>query len=345
VGAGDGTVGRMRPGEVEQWVVKVVDQLERGLRVEDDRVECKRALPDDPTKAARRVAGHANQAREDRILWIIGVDEKADQPVVGRAQSEPDAAAWWTQVEAKFDEVAPSPTWVNVPAGDSRSVLGLGFDTSRRPYVLRLATDNPTREVPWREGTRVRSANRFDLLKLLVPIRGRPSLSLLGGFLQVSESRADHKEGPPDELHWYGRIDLYIDSSALLILPDHRCSGSAEFLSGESFDLEVTPGAPTAIQPPESRISRFMPSRASALTAEQGHEQVVVRGSSPLWLDVSGTSALDERDWLRSSGELAAEIVTAGPESIVLHVKGRLHHDILPLDSNKLALWSIRSDS
>ena len=44
------------------------------------------------------------------------------------------------------------------------------------------------------------------------------------------------------------------------------------------------------------------------------------------------------------SGELAAEIVTAGPESIVLRLQGRLHHDILPRDSNKLALWNIRPD-
>jgi hypothetical protein len=38
----------MRPGEVEQWVVRVVDRLERGVRVEDDRVECKREPPADP---------------------------------------------------------------------------------------------------------------------------------------------------------------------------------------------------------------------------------------------------------------------------------------------------------
>lgn len=193
----------MKPTDVEQWVAKIVDQVEKGHRVEDDRVECKRVLIPDHAKAARRIAGHANQVRQDRILWVIGVDEDAIPPVVGRAPTEPDAAAWWTQVEARFDDVAPSPTWVNVSVDNNKSVLGIGFDTSRPPYVMLLNSSIPSREVPWREGTHVRSANRFDLLKLLVPLTDRPQVSVLGGYLQVSPDREDHQTGlPPDILGW-----------------------------------------------------------------------------------------------------------------------------------------------
>jgi hypothetical protein len=314
----------MKPSDVEQWVVKVVDQLERGLRVEDDRVECKRELIPDHAKAARRIAGHANQVRQDRILWVIGVDEDANPPVVGRAPSDPDAAGWWTQVQARFDEVAPSPSWVNVPVGDNASVLGIGFDTSRPPYVLRLSTDNPSREVPWREGTYTRSATRFDLLKLLVPLTDRPRLSLLGGYVQVSMDRKDRLTGqPPDILTWLGSARLYIDSLSSIIFPTHRCSGNVTFGNGLSVDFD--------------RMSFNAPSPGAV--AEQG--QIVVHGSSPIGLDMYGESSLDDANQLAATGQLHAVLRSAGIDPLTVEITAGVAHSDEEVGPNKLAIWDI----
>lgn len=59
---------QVRPSDVERWGTMLIDQVIRGNRVEDDRVELKSQFMNDAHEAARRIAGHANQVREDRIL-------------------------------------------------------------------------------------------------------------------------------------------------------------------------------------------------------------------------------------------------------------------------------------
>lgn len=189
----------MRPTDVERWCARVVDRFERGLRAEDDRVEVKRQLPrGNPVDIARRIAGHANQARANEILWLIGAVEDPVPRVVGQSPGEPDAATWWTPIEAKFDDIAPAPVFAHTALDNERSVLGIGFDTTRPPYVVRLSTDKPNREVPWREGTRIRTANRFDLLRLLAPIATQPRFSLLNAHVYARPER-DHHDRAGDE--------------------------------------------------------------------------------------------------------------------------------------------------
>jgi hypothetical protein len=52
------------------------------LLVEDDLIEFKRTWIK-PHKAARRIAAHANAARGQDILWLIGVDPAGDLVTVG----------------------------------------------------------------------------------------------------------------------------------------------------------------------------------------------------------------------------------------------------------------------
>jgi hypothetical protein len=331
--------------EVERWLVTVVDRIEQGLRVEDDRVECKRQLIDH-TRAARRLAGHANQARSDRILWIIGVDEDASPPsIVGLQPGAPDPADWWARVEAKFDREAPSPVFVHHDVG-AATLLGIGFDTSRLPFVIQLPTDNPNREVPWREGTYIRSANRVDLLKLLVPLTDRPDITMLDGYLEVVGERHDHRDGPPDFLALHGRANLYVDCRSALVIPDHRCSGRAILRSTLELDLDVKPGAMNANRvegPPWSRLFGPPP---SGLLAEQGHEQVVIHGPSPIWLSIRGQASTDESVRLAGPGRLYAELQTAGPDTSTI----RLDVELVPtppdeLPPNRLARWTIHRSS
>lgn len=92
--------------EVEFRVHRIVETVQTGGHVEDDLVELKAEWPDDHDEAARRIAGHANAARGEPILWIIGLDEK--KGVVGADRQ--DFASWWGRVESRFDQEI-SPSW------------------------------------------------------------------------------------------------------------------------------------------------------------------------------------------------------------------------------------------
>lgn len=69
-----------RPFDIEAWAVRTIERVEVGQRVEDTRVELKSGSQD-PKRMAREIAGHANVARGDPILWLIGVGEW--WPVIG----------------------------------------------------------------------------------------------------------------------------------------------------------------------------------------------------------------------------------------------------------------------
>lgn len=84
----------MRNSEIERWSLDVIRRVEGQQPVEDSRVELKRAWPSDYPKTARRIAGHANAARGEPILWLIGVDETAG--VLGADYAE--FSGWFSQV-------------------------------------------------------------------------------------------------------------------------------------------------------------------------------------------------------------------------------------------------------
>lgn len=65
----------MRSAEIERWALEIARRVENQQPVEDSRVELKRAWPTNYANAARRIAGHANAARGEAVLWLIGIDE------------------------------------------------------------------------------------------------------------------------------------------------------------------------------------------------------------------------------------------------------------------------------
>ena len=204
----------MRTHEIESWALSIIDRLVQDQPVEDSRVELKAEWPRDAARAARRLAGHANAARQESILWLIGVDEGA-RAVPGADYA--NLAFWWPQVMHWFAGVSPSIVDVNVPY-EGRTVAALCFETDRAPYVVNVVEQGPvTHEVPWREATRVRSARREELLLMLVPAVREPEIEVL---------KAEYEAQSP----WgSGRFDceLYVIPRATdrLCIPMHRCSG------------------------------------------------------------------------------------------------------------------------
>lgn len=189
----------MNKSEAELWARNVIERVEEGQPVEDSFVELKGEWPSadsrkDLYKWARQIAAHANSSRGGLILWLIGVDEK--RGVIGADYEE--LANLWPQIEKHFDFWA-SPRRVfnlNLRTGDQKPVVALLLETDATPYVVNVVVEEGqrsagvTKEVPWRDGNRTRSANRHELLKMLVPLTTLPHVEVLqGGVALLDQQR------------------------------------------------------------------------------------------------------------------------------------------------------------
>lgn len=195
----------MTPHAIESWVLRIVDQVSRDQHCEDSLVELKREWPS-PQSAARILAGHANAAHGQKILWIVGLDEKAG--AVGAPPNE--LADWFSAVRGCFESTAPVVQDLNVPVG-VKTLVALVFDTDRAPFVVRNPVFGQSgggaveREVPWREGRKTLSARREHLLRLLAPVSELPDAECMS--IEVS-TWIDGLPGRPPVHMWSIRTAL-----------------------------------------------------------------------------------------------------------------------------------------
>jgi hypothetical protein len=169
----------LEPRQVELMALTAAQALFDGA-TEDARVEFKSCLLADPRKAARRIAGHANAARSEPILWLVGLGEDREFSV-DHFPEQQDPASYWPQVWKWFD--GPHPELVDVHVEfQGHHLLALGFECDRTPYVIRTGKDEPTLEVPWREGTRVCTATRSQLILSLLPTARAPIVEVRDVF-------------------------------------------------------------------------------------------------------------------------------------------------------------------
>lgn len=176
---------RRRP-QVEALALETIERIKKGGQPEWDIVELKSEWIE-PASAARRIAGHANAARGEGILWLVGVDAKA-----GTFPGVPamEFSTWWPQVKSCFDGQSPTLACdFPMTANGGAEVYALYFDTEAAPFVVKNPNFGKVRgeaaslEVPWREGTQTRTATRADLLRILVPAVTRPNVDLLAATL------------------------------------------------------------------------------------------------------------------------------------------------------------------
>lgn len=105
-------------------------------------------------------------------FWIIGIDEEL-QEFTGCDEQE--LANWWPSVQKYFDEAAP--LLVNHITRNPRpgvSIVALCFDGSDRPFVVSTGKSPAERWIPWRAGTRLRSAYRSEILGVVTRIQNAP---------------------------------------------------------------------------------------------------------------------------------------------------------------------------
>ena len=175
----------MRKHEIESWALSVIERVRSGAPNEDSRVELKREwIPAD--KAARRLAAHANSALGEPILWLIGIDQKSGELI----QSPNDLATWWPSLTSHFDGMAPEVVDIALSV-DGKTIMALCFDTERRPFVVKSKQD--FLEVPWRDGTRTRSATRSELIRLLSPVVDLPNFEILNANFVAKRTQPEPK--------------------------------------------------------------------------------------------------------------------------------------------------------
>lgn len=232
----------MAPSQIEAWALQVIDRVTRGDPREDARIELKREWVE-PKKAARKIAGHANAAGGEPILWLIGIDEQSG--VLGASDEE--LATWLPGVQSMFDGIHPTATAVNVPI-EQRTVVALLFDTARAPFVIK-ATGSADREVPWRDGTHTRSAYRSDLIRILHPYQRLPEVDVIRADAGMNVEHVG-----PGERDYGSRIrfrfTVYMTplSPDPLTIPRYRCS--ARVWLG-SVDLALDRVTMRLLPPPE----------------------------------------------------------------------------------------------
>ncbi len=213
--------------ETEIWAMRVLERIRNGTFSEDSLVECKREISDH-YKVARRIAGHCNAERGETVLWLIGVDER--NGITG--WSRPDMASLLPQIWSHFEGDAPVTNIVNITQGDVK-LTALAFHSTRPPYIVKNP-DHGTkghvidREIPWRDGTRIRTARREEVMMLLLEHSLAPQIEIFGGTAMKSRFRSVENPSPDGEIEVMVQLDFYVMPRSLnpIVIPHHRIVGS-----------------------------------------------------------------------------------------------------------------------
>jgi len=183
----------MKPLEVNAWAQSILQRVRSRQPTEDTRVECKASWLD-VQHVARQLAGMANVAKGEPILWLIGVDEKG-ATIHGAEHRELNN--WYPQLVKQFDGVAPIlliDLNVNV---DDKTVVALLFETTNAPFVVKVPNTDRL-EIPWREGTRTRSAKRAEVIRLLSLLHAQGTVLPIKEFAdETPRAQALAIERPP----------------------------------------------------------------------------------------------------------------------------------------------------
>lgn len=285
----------MKSQELENRVLQIAAAAVRGEQIEDSRIELKSDWPD-AKKAARRLAAHANSARSDWILWVIGLDEKGRSV---RPAREAGFTEWWAKVAAEFESVSLDPQVLSV-ACDGGTVVALFCPTDRAPYVVRNPDGGAIQfEVPWRVSNDVRSATRAQLLTLLVPLSSVPSVELLGGVLS-----ATYKDGPQGSGQRRGatdvRVSLYVtpQRQERIVFPFHRCRARVQFSDSPAVDL-----GGLSIHPDFGYTKSGVGGKRESYSpnAEVSQTEVILDGPTRLTLSARSLQPIESFDVARSS--------------------------------------------
>jgi hypothetical protein len=235
------------------------------------------------------IAGHANAARGEPILWIFGVDQK-QRTVPG--VDERDPTPWWAAVEKYFVGKGPEHRFTTVRQ-EGRTVAVLYVETEDAPFLV----VNPQygkertkieREVPWRRNGAVCTATREDLIRILQPLVRVPTLDLV--HLQAhGEELLRNSKVPRKEINIIGRGYLNHMGDRDLHIPDRMASGEIG-LEGTTLSMPIRSGS---LRPP----SKLDFDAGAMISAPTEHPRFV-RTSDDLAAKGPGMLEIYAKGWL-----------------------------------------------
>jgi hypothetical protein len=207
---------------LEAQVNDAIERVLRGSRPEDTRIELKGGEVKNIQRTARQLAAHANAARGEPIVWIIGLNEN-DRRVDGERVGE--FSTWIAQIESCFSGAPPYVVLHRSIAHEGKDVLGIVFDTKYAPFVIKNPTfatdkDNQEFEVPWRYGTRAFSAKKSELVRILVPLAELPECELLSCELCTATSIMFTNK---KSLTLNAKVYVISRTGGRVFIPFHRC--------------------------------------------------------------------------------------------------------------------------
>jgi hypothetical protein len=178
-------------------------------------------------------------------------------------------------MQSQFDGVTPSLTEISVQV-DDKNLWALAFDTSRAPFVVKNPTfgkdggGSISREVPWREGTSVRSATRSDLIRLLTPVSHVPDIEILDGAGTLSKDNSYPNSPERVNLRFYFSLYVTPKGAHPTVIPFHRCSCRFAHNERELTQFQISINAPSRYGP-----GGFQP---DTLSIERSGDEVAIHG-------------------------------------------------------------------
>lgn len=195
--------------------------------------------------------------------------------------------------------------------------MAITFETDRAPYVIKNSLDGFVQfEVPWRDGTAIRSANRTELLKILVPLQRLPSIEVLSGFLtarHISENNI---------WHWHFELQLYVASTlqTRVVIPFHKCSGTLEL----SQYFAPTPLTSLALRPLKLGHGQVFSSdtppirpQPESLTIDGTSSELIVQGPGKFQLIAEMTTESLHGDLANTIATVRASLRPVDSESAI----------------------------
>jgi hypothetical protein len=144
----------------------------------------------------------------------------------------------------------PNPQEVVVHLPGGKAIVACCFDTDRAPYLFKNPRfgqpgGGPVElEVPWREAGHTRSARHGDLLRLLLPLVGRPQVYPLSALVEVqnlSDLGLDYVD-PSRPYQWTARGSFYVEPARgdEVVVPFRRWKAriTQDYLDA-SLDLQI----------------------------------------------------------------------------------------------------------
>ena len=305
--------------QIESWALRVIDCVKKGQPNEDFLVELKREWID-PEPAARRIAGHANSARGENVLWLIGVDEK--KGVIGA--SDNDLASWYPTVEACFNEIAPRMISLNIPI-DGTTVVALLFETDRAPYIIKNSAYGKTGggstefEVPWREGTRIRTARRSDLIRLIAPLELLPEVEIIDVSLTATigrESTSVLVGYCPDQLSLTAELYVVPRNRNRVVIPFHRCQVEFEIL-----EIPVLKAHWIRLNPAEGVFRGNRPSLPGSLTIQSTAHEIIIDDPGKISLKALSARPSSTEDLTNRDIRISIHLLPTGTDRPLILVK------------------------